>query len=177
MSILFQFAHPYPHRSKVNRALLEAVSGLPRVRVNDLYALYPKLHVDVEREQALLREAEVVVFQHPFYWYSAPALLKEWIDVVLEQGFAYGPGGTALHGKRWLHSVTTGMGEDAYGPEGLNRATMEELLIPFERTARFCGMAWMTPLIFHGAHEAEPARIAAHGRVLRDALEALGLDV
>ena len=174
MSILFQFAHPYPHRSKVNRALLEVVRALPNVRVNDLYALYPRLHVDVEREQALLREFDVVVFQHPFYWYSAPALLKEWIDVVLEHGFAYGPGGTALHGKTWLHSVTTGMGEDAYGPEGLNEATMAELLKPFERTARFCGMGWREPLVFHGTYAADAERIAEHGQVLRNLLEAIG---
>ena len=173
MSILFQFTHPYPHRSRVNRVLLDAVRDLPNVLVNDLYALYPKLHVDVEREQALLRESDAVVFQHPFYWYSAPALLKEWIDVVLEQGFAYGPGGTDLHGKIWLHSVTTGMGEDAYGPQGLNQATMAELLKPFERTARFCGMAWMEPVIFHGAHETNAERIAAHGQTLRQRLEAL----
>jgi glutathione-regulated potassium-efflux system ancillary protein KefG len=174
MPVLFQFAHPYPQRSQVNRALLEAVRDLPQVRVNDLYALYPKLHVDVEREQALLREADVVVFQHPFYWYSAPALLKEWLDVVLEQGFAYGQGGTALRGKIWLHSVTTGMGADAYAREGLNQSTMAELLRPFERTARFCGMAWMEPLVFHGAHETDPARIAEHGQTLRRLLETLG---
>lgn len=28
--------------------------------------------------------------QHPFYWYSTPALLKEWQDLVLEHGWAYG---------------------------------------------------------------------------------------
>lgn len=174
MNILIQFVHPYPHHSKVNRALLEAVRHLPNVRVNDLYALYPRLHVDVEREQALLREAGMVVFQHPFYWYSGPALLKEWIDVVLEQGFAYGPGGTALHGKIWLHSVTTGQHEEAYAPEGLNEATMAELLKPFERTARFCGMRWREPLVFHGAHEADARRVAEHGRALRRLLEAAG---
>ena len=174
MSILFQFAHPYPHRSKANIALLDAVSDIPNVTVNDLYALYPKLHVDVEREQALLREADVLVIQHPFYWYSSPALLKEWMDVVLEQGFAYGPGGTALRGKTWLHSVTTGMGEDAYGPQGLNQATMAELLIPFERTARFCGMEWMEPMIFHAAHDLDIERIRSHGQALRRLLEAMG---
>ncbi|MFZ4702689.1 MAG: NAD(P)H-dependent oxidoreductase, partial [Candidatus Methylumidiphilus sp.] len=140
------------------------------VRVNDLYLLYPKLYVDVEREQALLREADWVVFQHPFYWYSAPALLKEWMDVVLEQGFAYGQGGTALHKKIWLHSVTTGMADHAYTPEGINAATMTELLKPFERTARFCGMIWKDPLIFHGAHDTEEGRINQHTQALLNRL-------
>lgn len=171
MTILFQFVHPYPERSRVNRALLEMVRGVPKIRVNDLYARYPNLHVDIEREQALLRAAEVVVFQHPFYWYSGPALLKEWIDVVLEQGFAYGAGNMALHGKSWLHSVTTGMPEEAYSPDGIHQATVAELLKPFERTARFCGMRWLEPVVFHGAYAADEERIARHGQALRHRLE------
>lgn len=166
MKILFQFVHPYPHRSRVNRALLEAVRNRPEVLINDLYSRYPRLHIDVEREQALLREAEWVVFQHPFYWYSAPSLLKEWIDVVLEQGFAYGPEGNSLRGKSWLQSVTTGMHGQTYTAEGLNRATMTELLKPFERTARFCGMDWLEPLIFHGSHDADDDSIERHCQTL-----------
>ena len=41
MSILIQFIHPYPERSRVNRAMLEAVLRLPQTQMNDLYARYP----------------------------------------------------------------------------------------------------------------------------------------
>lgn len=34
----------------------------------------------------------MIVFQHPLYTYSCPALLKEWLDRVLSRGFASGPG-------------------------------------------------------------------------------------
>jgi len=44
----------------------------------------------------------MIVFHHPFYWYSSPAILKEWQDLVLEYGFAYGHEGTALRGKKSL---------------------------------------------------------------------------
>ncbi len=172
MTILIQFIHPYPERSRVNRAVLEAVSDLPKVVVNDLYALYPNFYVDVKREQELLLAAEIVVFQHPFYWYSGPALLKEWVDVVLEQGFAYGANGTALRGKAWLQSVTTGMPEGAYTPGGIGASSMSELLRPFERTAVFCGMEWLEPMVFHGAYAADPASIAEHGGALRNRLGA-----
>lgn len=171
MSILFQFVHPYPERSRVNRAVLEAVRGLPNLRINDLYAEYPNLYIDVRREQDLLLEAEVVVFQHPLYWYGGPALLKEWIDVVLEQGYAYGSQGTALHAKGWLHSVTTGMPGMAYTAEGSNAVTMAEVLRPFELTARFCGMQWLEPMVFHGAYAADYQGIAQHGAALRKRLE------
>jgi glutathione-regulated potassium-efflux system ancillary protein KefG len=167
MAALIQFIHPYPHRSRVNRALIDAVRTLPNVVVNDLYARYPNLHVDVEREQDLLRSADTVIFQHPLYWYSGPALLKEWIDVVLDQGFAYGPEGTLLQGKAWLHSVTTGMPEAAYTAGGINRTTMAELLRPFECTAEFCGMRWLDPLILHEAHDVDEHRIAGHAERLR----------
>ena len=41
----------------------------------------------------------MIVFQHPVYWYSSPAILKEYQDLVLEYGFAYGHDGHALDGK------------------------------------------------------------------------------
>jgi glutathione-regulated potassium-efflux system ancillary protein KefG len=152
MSILVQFIHPYPERSRANRALLHAIANLPGVTVNDLYARYPNFYVDVEREQKLLVAAQLVVFQHPLYWYSSPALLKEWIDVVLAYGFAYGTGGRMLRGKTWLHSVTTGMPGESYAAEGFNGAGIEELLKPFESTARLCGMHWLEPAVLHDAH-------------------------
>jgi glutathione-regulated potassium-efflux system ancillary protein KefG len=37
----------------------------------------------------------VIVFQHPLYTWSCPALLKEWLDRVLSRGFASGPEGTS----------------------------------------------------------------------------------
>lgn len=52
------------------------------------------IFIDTPYEQALLREHDVIVFQHPLYTYSCPALLKEWLDRVLSRGFASGPGET-----------------------------------------------------------------------------------
>jgi glutathione-regulated potassium-efflux system ancillary protein KefG len=75
----------------------------------------------------------VIVLHHPFYWYSAPALLKEWMDLVLELGWAYGPGGVALRGKLMLNAITTGGSAEAYRAEGKNRFTMRELLAPFDQ--------------------------------------------
>ena len=101
-SILLTFAHPAYHKSRANRALLEAVQTLDRLTVNDLYETYPDFMIDVPREQELLLSHDVLVFQHPFYWYSSPAHLKEWLDLVLTHGFAYGHEGKALLGKKWL---------------------------------------------------------------------------
>ncbi len=66
--VLVLLAHPVLERSRVNRRLLEAVRDLDAVTVHDLYEVYPTLAIDVRREQRLLVEHDVVVFQHPFYW-------------------------------------------------------------------------------------------------------------
>src|SRR5262249_14316575 len=122
--ILILFAHPVLERSRVNRRLLSAVRDLPGVTVHDLYDAYPTLYIDAKRAQRLLLEHDVIVFQHPFYWYSTPAILKEWQDLVLEHGWAYGRSGTQLRGKITLNAITTGGPETAYGRGGYNRFTI-----------------------------------------------------
>ena len=138
-------------RSRVNRRLVDAITGLEGVTVRDLYEEYPTLAIDVKREQKLLLEHDVIVFQHPFYWYSVPALLKEWQDLVLEHGWAYGHGGTQLRGKITLNAITTGGPETAYQHEGYNRFSVRELLSPWDQTAHLCGMRFLAPFAVHAA--------------------------
>ena len=139
------FAHPYPDRSIANRKLLEAVEDVEGVRVRSLYDLYPTFDIDVSAEQAALRAAQLVVLQHPMYWYSVPSLLKHWFDKVLVRGFAYGQGGKALWGKRCQWVVTTGGDEHAFGPHGMHSRPFSDFSPVVEQTARFCGMRWEDP--------------------------------
>ena len=145
------FAHPVLERSRVNKRLVAAVRELPGVTVHDLYEAYPTMAIDVAREQELLREHDVIVFQHPFYWYSTPAILKEWQDLVLEHGWAYGPGGKALRGKITLNAISTGGPAMAYKRGGYNRFTVRELLAPWEQTANLCEMRFLAPFVVHAA--------------------------
>jgi glutathione-regulated potassium-efflux system ancillary protein KefG len=149
--ILILFAHPVLERSRVNRRLVGAVRDLAGVTVHDLYEAYPTLYVDAKREQRLLVDHDVIVFQHPFYWYSCPAILKEWQDLVLEHGWAYGAGGTQLRGKITFNAITTGGPEHAYRRGGYNRFTIRELLAPWDQTAHLCGMRFLAPFAVHAA--------------------------
>jgi glutathione-regulated potassium-efflux system ancillary protein KefG len=149
--ILVLFAHPVLERSRVNRRLLSAVRDVSGVTVHDLYDVYPTLYIDAKREQRLLLDHDVIVFQHPFYWYSTPAILKEWQDLVLEHGWAYGRGGTQLRGKITLNAITTGGPESAYHRTGYNRFTIRELLAPWDQTAHLCGMRFLAPFAVHSA--------------------------
>ena len=171
--VLILFAHPALRRSRVNRRLIEAVRGLDGVVVNDLYEEYPEFDIDVGREQRLLEQHDVVVFQHPFYWYSSPSILKEWQDLVLEHGWAYGRDGRALEGKLLLSAITTGGGEEAYRREGSNRFTVRELLAPIEQTARLCRMVYLPPFVVHGTHRLAGPDIDRYAKDYRRALEAL----
>ena len=165
---LILFAHPALERSRANRALIEGVSDIEGVTVNDLYEGYPDFHIDVPREQALVEGHERLVWQHPFYWYSTPALLKEWFDVVLQYGWAFGKDGTALVGKTVKSVITTGASAEAYCSRGHNAFTMEELLRPIQQTAQLCGMRYEEPMIFHKALHLDEECLAAAVARYRD---------
>lgn len=156
-------AHPRLEKSRANAALLRHLPRHDAITVRDLYERYPDFDVDVAEEQALLLAHDTIVWHHPIYWYSAPPLVKQWIDLVLAFGWAYGPGGTALRGKSVGHVVTTGGAEAAYQHDGFHGATLMEFLRPLERTATLCGMRWLPPLAIHGTH-----------RLTDDALEEAG---
>ncbi len=137
-------------------------AALPHVAVRELYRLYVDYDIDVVAEQRLLSTTETVVLQFPVRWYSVPALLKLWIDEVLESGWAYGPGGTALRGKSMLVVVSTGGHADAYGPDGSHGHPIADFLLPLEQTAVLCGMTWLPPVVLHDAGNADPEAIALH---------------
>ncbi len=161
--ILILFAHPSSDRSEVNRPMVEAARTLEHVTVVDLYGEYPDGQIDIDLEQQRLLAHEVIVFQHPLYWYSTPAILKEWQDLVLEHGFAYGSGGTALHGKLFFNALTAGGPEVAYQTDGFNHYSIRELLHPLEQTATLCGMLYLPPFALFGARTAvEEGRLARH---------------
>jgi glutathione-regulated potassium-efflux system ancillary protein KefG len=171
--ILILFAHPALQKSRVNRHLVEAVESLGGVTFRDLYECYPDLDIDVRREQGLLLDHDVIVLQHPFYWYSTPAIIKEWEDLVLEHGWAYGRDGTALRGKLLLNAITAGGRESTYQNDGYNRFTMRELLAPIAQTAYLCGMDYLPPFVVHATHTLSEAEILDHAEDYRRVICAL----
>jgi glutathione-regulated potassium-efflux system ancillary protein KefG len=173
MKILILFGHPRLRTSVVQQAMLRAISGLDGVIIRDLYALYPDFAIDVAAEQAALLAHDLVVFQHPFYWYSSPSIFKEWQDLVLENGWAYGPGGTRLAGKYLLSAISTGGSSQAYHHEGRNRYEIEELLAPFNQTAYLCSMAYLKPFGIHAGRRMRPEDLNAQAESYRDLIVGL----
>ncbi|MGB8818722.1 MAG: NAD(P)H-dependent oxidoreductase [Rhizobiaceae bacterium] len=171
--ILILFAHPRVQGSIVQTAMLEAVSNLEHVTVHDLYSAYPDFMIDAKREQQLLLDHDIIILQHPFYWYSTPAIIKEWQDLVLENGWAYGVDGTRLNGKYLMNAVSTGGSPDAYHRNGRNRFEIVDLLRPFDQTAHLCGMAWLEPFVIFSGRHMEPGRLSGHAEQYRDIVAGL----
>jgi glutathione-regulated potassium-efflux system ancillary protein KefG len=126
--LLIQFAHPRFEHSRTNKVLVRNIPALPEITFCDLYERYPDFEIDVQAEKELLAAHDVLILHHPFYWYNVPPLLKQWIDLVLAFGWAYGPGGTALQGKAAMNAITSGGPRDVYSHEGRNRFTVKEFL-------------------------------------------------
>lgn len=173
--IVVIYAHPYPNRSRAGRSLLASVSSLEGVRVRSLYERYPDFAIHADVEQALIAEAELIVWQHPVYWYGPPALLSLWFEKVLTRGWAYGKGGEALRGKGCLWVATTGGDAEAYREGGMHGHPFHEFVPPIEQTARFCGMNWQTPLIIHGSQHASDEQLRTQGLQYRARLSAFSI--
>lgn len=160
MNALVVFAHPRLEASVVQRRLLDGIRGLERTTIHDLYYSYPDFHIDIEAEKARILQHDLIVLQHPFYWYSVPAIIKEWLDLVLQFNWAYGPLGDALHGKFLMNVLSTGGDEHAYGADGRNRFPVESFLAPLNQTAHLCGMGWLKPFIVYSGRRLMPAELA-----------------
>lgn len=167
---LVLFAHPALERSRINMALKTVAEDAPAATFRDLYELYPDFAIDVDEEQRLLSNHDLIVLQFPFYWYSAPALMKEWMDLVLEHGFAYGEHGHALDGKSLACAITTGGMQQAYSTGDKQRYGLADFLRPLEQTAALCRMRWAEPFSVHGAAVCAPVRLDQEVERYRDYL-------
>lgn len=170
MKILVIFAHPRFSASIVQKAMAAAIAGLEGVTFHDLYAAYPDFEIDVPAEQQRLMAHDVIILQHPLYWYSSPAIIKEWLDLVLENGWAYGPGGTKLAGKFLMSAVSAGGSSAAYGSGGRNRFDVASFLAPFNQTAHLCNMGWLAPFVVHSGRRMPPEDLSARAEAYHDVI-------
>lgn len=140
------FAHPNYQKSVLNKSLNLQYMDMPNITFHDLYEEYPNFIIDIQREQVLLNNHDVIIFQHPLYWYSYPALIKEWMDTVFQHGYAYGATGNALENKKVISVITSGADSVSY----LNNNSIRSVMQPFEKTVRFCNLDYLPPFVIHG---------------------------
>ncbi|BBT40150.1 NAD(P)H-dependent oxidoreductase [Pseudomonas guariconensis] len=135
-----------------------------------VYALEQRLGVksgsiapDIQAELDKLLWADLLVLNFPIFWFSAPAMLKGWIDRVLVSGVCYGgkrfydQGG--LVGKKALVTVTLGGREHMFG-EGAIHGPLEDMLRPILRgTLAYVGLEVLPPFVaWHVPYISDEAR-------------------
>ncbi len=165
--ILIIFAHPAYHKSRINKALIEAIQDIKGVTINNLYEKYPDFYIDIQAEQKLLVEHDIIVWHHPFYWYSAPAIIKEWMDLTLQHGFAFGKSGKALENKWAMSTISTGGRKEVYRAAGSNQFTINQFLAPFNQAANLCKMKYLPPFVVHGSHTLSDSNLIKHAEDYR----------
>ena len=147
--ILVVLAHPNLEHSQVNKSLASELSTQEHITINNLYANYPDFNIDIQKEKSLLMHHDIIIFQFPIYWFSAPALLKEWQDQVITSEFSMGEN-NQLKGKKLLLVVSAGGTAEDYRHGGPADNTMDEILAPYESFARFTEMKYLPPFISYG---------------------------
>lgn len=138
---LFAVGNPHAVRSTFIEQVRPAIQDTGW-SVLDLSSALQNGTFDIPTHQAVVESAEALTLHFPLYWYSAPALVKQWLDELLTPGWAFPLEQSKLQGKKLLLSVTTGAPISSYSREGSNGIALDDVLVPFERTAHYCGMQW-----------------------------------
>jgi glutathione-regulated potassium-efflux system ancillary protein KefG len=159
LKIRILVAHPDMGKSVANKCLLDAVRDLPGVEIVDLRTLLSGGTFPVENELDALRNTDVLVWQFPLYWYSSPAILRDWQDQVLSAA-VYGKE-KFLPGKKLMAATTVGARESTYRSGDLNRYSLDEFLRPMEACAHSAQMTWLPHFAVYEAENPENLRTAA----------------
>lgn len=139
--VLIVSGHTDLAHSVANQTILDTVAQrLPEARIVKLDELYPDFRIDVEKEQANLVWADVVVLQFPIFWYSAPSLLERWMEETFTHGFSHGSTGDKLKGKHLILSFTAGAPAEMYTQNGAMGHDIDEYLLCFKS---MCGLTQM----------------------------------
>ena len=134
---LMILAHPKINESIGNKIISEAIAKEDNTEVRHLDQLYPNFKIDTKAEQEALLSADTIIFQYPLFWYSTPAILKEWIDQVIQYGFAFGTNSFQLADKKVIVSFTIGSPIKDYPTE-----TIQKITFPFQGLAGYCKMQY-----------------------------------
>lgn len=150
MQTLLIISHTFWEDSKVNRKLLESAKSLNNVTIHNLNTTYSNGIINVESELKLLERADKIIFQFPLFWFSTPALMKEWQDRVLTK-ILYGNNPKLLAGKSF--GIISTLGGDKASYDGHHGYDMETLLSPIVASFKYCGCKIEKSLCIYSASE------------------------
>jgi len=146
---------------------------MENVVVRDLYELYPRFSINTQKEQTHVEQSDIIVLLHPFYWYSTPALMKQYLDMVFTHGWAYGKDGNKLKDKIMFNALTTSGQRESYASEEHNRFPLSSFLIPFNQMAFVCKMHYLPPYVLHESGKVSAKESSKHAKDFKHLLNTL----
>ena len=151
MNTLVLYAHPDYQNSFANKIILDEFSKINNeAQILNIAKEYPDGKIDVEAEQKRLLDADILVLEFPFWWYSAPSLMHRYIEQVFTHGFAYGSEGNALQGMKLILSFTAGGDREAYTKAGYQHYEIEDFMPQFIAMANLTGMELAGTIVSYG---------------------------
>nr|WP_086939699.1 NAD(P)H-dependent oxidoreductase [Thaumasiovibrio occultus] len=136
MNVLVINGHPNLANSFANAEILKLLAQQTEWQI----AHAADFSGDIATEQQRLLAADLIVVQFPLYWSTFPSVMKEWIDQVFTYGFAFGPEGSQLKGKKLLFSITAGATAASYSESGFNFMPLENYQRSFEHAFKAAEM-------------------------------------
>lgn len=149
MKTLIILSHPEIEESSSQQYLLHSIPDNHSITIHHLENVYSQTPIDVIAEQKLLASHDRIIFQFPLYWYSSPAMLKEWQDEVLTDGFAHGKNGNQLKNKEFALVLLVGAAKTDYQAGGKELYSIDELTKPFQAMANKTGMTFLKTFAIH----------------------------
>lgn len=150
--VLVLLSHPYLESSNVHRNLSQRLAQIENVNVRHIDSLPTKnTHFDAKTEQPLWDEADTIILEFPMYWYHSPASLKQYLDDVLTEDWAY-QNAYSLEGKKLTVLTTTGGVESEYAASGEHGFDLSSVLTPYKSTASFTKMKYIPELVIYAAN-------------------------
>ncbi len=143
-------------QGELSQTLIELAAKELQVHFNILQTTVAAGY-SVSEEQEKFKQADIVLFQYPVFWFSVPAGLKAYLDEVYEFGVffegseRYGEGGL-LTGKRYLISTTWNAPQEAFSntDQFFEGDLLEDILVSMHKTQQYVGMK---PLPSFGAYD------------------------
>ncbi|MFD1410540.1 NAD(P)H-dependent oxidoreductase [Lapidilactobacillus gannanensis] len=158
MQTLIIVAHPEVDNSPTQQFLQASlpVTNNDAVTWHDLNAIFTETGWQRETELALLKKAERIIWQFPLYWYSAPAILKQWQDAIFTGEVSQYE---FLAGKELGLVVSVGERLTSYQAGAREQFTLSEILRPYQAFAQKLDWRYLPPLVIEQfGYLTEPAK-------------------
>lgn len=151
MKTIVYLAHPDLASSTSHQFLLSSGKEIATCEYVDLTTEFQENQqtFNISEERQRLLQYDRIIFQFQLHWYQAPAIMKQWLDAVLDQDDSSTVFYKQLAGKELGIVLIAGIKAEHYQAGGREQLTISDLLSPYEALARHFSMKYLAPFTIH----------------------------